>query len=210
MKSLYLTYRNLWTDFSYMALEFFLVSYKENLIQILLQKIWNFLYVICENIGANLPTWNVEFSIISEIWPSIFYMKYKILYITYENICSNFAIGGTEHFVYEYKKLGADFPSSNLEFCIFQISKSKHWFYYIKYRIFYKSHLISSHNFSQLKLQYSIFWHENFDADFTSWNSEYLVLHFMRIFLQKTGNSPYFIAENMGGDIYIKYGILYI
>ena len=34
-----------------MALEFFLVSYKENLVQILLQKIWNFLYVICENIG---------------------------------------------------------------------------------------------------------------------------------------------------------------
>ena len=52
------------------------------------QEIWNFLYSLYQNIGANAPSWNLDFGIV-HIWRSecrFSYKKYGNLYILYEPV----------------------------------------------------------------------------------------------------------------------------
>ena len=53
--------------------------------------------------SANIPIWNVEFSI---IWNRAIHFPC----ITYEHLCSNFPRGSTEHYVYHIGKPERQFP----------------------------------------------------------------------------------------------------
>ena len=78
-------------------------------------KIRKSLCFIYENMSANIPIWNVEFSI---IWNRAIHF----LCLTYENICSNFPREILNIVCITWENLGANFPTCNLEYCIFKIS----------------------------------------------------------------------------------------
>ena len=51
-------------------------------------KIWNSLYFLYQNLGANAPSWKLDFGIV-HIWRSewrFYYKKYGNLYILYESV----------------------------------------------------------------------------------------------------------------------------
>ena len=115
-------------------------------------------------------------------------MNYEILYVSYMKFCAQFSYKEVLNIMYiTYEKLGASFPTCNLEFCIIQISKSTLRFYNIKCGIVYISHMkIGRIILLYVKWISLYFTYENLDADFTSWNN-----------------------ESVGRFSYIKYGILY-
>jgi hypothetical protein len=151
--------------------------------------------------SANIPIWNVEFSI---IWNRAIHF----LCLTYENICSNFPREILNIVCITWENLGANFPTCNLEYCIFKIS-IKRCVPILLHKIWnsvYFRHENHCDRFTLWKIEFSICYIWKSQCWF--YFMKYWIFYFTLLksvcrvffFLHELWNSIYFLYENLDGD----------